>query len=60
MGKQANLKDQEKKGQPSRWPFDPMQSGDHEAVRAPEDIERIQEDAGIEGERNRSPKGDRR
>ena len=60
MGKQANLKHQEKKGQPARWPFDPMQPGDHEAVRAPEDIERIQEDAGIEGERNRSPKGDRR
>jgi hypothetical protein len=43
-----------------RWPFDPMQPGDHEPVQAPEEVERIQKQTGIGGERNRSPKGDRR
>jgi hypothetical protein len=25
-----------------RWPFDPMQPGDHEPVRMPENVERLQ------------------
>jgi hypothetical protein len=38
----AGRKEKEKDGQP-RWPFDPMQPGDHEPVRAPEDLEQRQE-----------------
>jgi hypothetical protein len=30
-------------GQP-RWPFDPLQPGDHEPVRLPEDLERLQKE----------------
>jgi hypothetical protein len=26
-------------GRPNRWPFDPMQPGDHEPVRLPEHLE---------------------
>ena len=26
----------------ARWPFDPMQPGDHEPVRLPEELERLQ------------------
>jgi hypothetical protein len=27
---------EKEKPQPAKWPFDPMQPGDHEPVRAPE------------------------
>ena len=27
----------EKEPQPAKWPFDPMQPGDHEPVRIPEE-----------------------
>ena len=33
-----------------RWPFDPMQPGDHEPVRLPEELERVQKQTGV-GER---------
>jgi hypothetical protein len=35
MGIQAVAVEKEKP-QPAKWPFDPMQPGDHEPVRVPE------------------------
>ena len=32
--------ERETPGRPSRWPFDPMQPGDHEPVRLPEQLEK--------------------
>jgi len=32
----------------ARWPFDPMQPGDHEPVRLPEELERLQKQTGTE------------
>ena len=32
--------------QRARWPFDPMQPGDHEPVRLPEELERLQKQTG--------------
>lgn len=29
-----------------RWPFDPMQPGDHEPARPPEELERVQKQTG--------------
>ena len=29
-----------------RWPFDPMQPGDHEPVQLPEELERVQKQTG--------------
>ena len=29
-----------------RWPFDPMQPGDHEPTRQPEELERVQKQSG--------------
>lgn len=47
-----------RKGQPARWPFDPMsdplQPGDHEPVRIPEEVERVQKQTGAG---KRKPKG---
>ena len=34
------------KEKPGRWPFDPMQPGDHEPARLPEQLERVQKQAG--------------
>ena len=34
--------DKQKPPQGARWPFDPMQPGDHEPVRLPEELERMQ------------------
>ena len=50
MGKPANLK-----SQPARWPFDPMQPGDHEPVRIPEQVKRVQKQTGA-GKRTRTRK----
>ena len=60
MGKPANLKNElsekpAKKGQPARWPFDPMQPGDHEPVRMPEEAKRVAKQAGA-GKRTRTRK----
>ena len=30
----------------SRWPFDPLQPGDHEPARVPQEAERIQKQTG--------------
>ena len=47
MGKPANVGDKPKqKAQPARWPFDPMQPGDHEPVRMPEEVKRVQKQTG--------------
>ena len=54
MGKQANLKP---KAQPARWPFDPMQPGDHEPVRLPEELSRVQKQTGAG--RKKQPKRSR-
>lgn len=43
MGKASAVKDQP---QGARWPFDPLQPGDHEPVRLPEELERMQEQTG--------------
>lgn len=32
--------------EPDRWPFDPMQPGDHEPARLPEELERVQKQTG--------------
>jgi hypothetical protein len=31
------VSDEREKQQPHKWPFDPMQPGDHEPVRLPDD-----------------------
>lgn len=63
MGKPANLKNKltdrpKQKAQPARWPFDPMsdplQPGDHEPVRMPAEIQRVQKQT-VAGKRK--PKG---
>lgn len=38
------------KGKP-HWPFDPMQPGDHEPVKLPEELERIQKQTGKGGDK---------
>ncbi|MBW8904908.1 MAG: hypothetical protein JF611_04415 [Betaproteobacteria bacterium] len=30
----------------ARWPFDPLQPGDHEPARLPEELERVQKQTG--------------
>lgn len=40
-----------------RWPFDPMQPGDHEPARLPEELERVQKQT---GHRARQPSPDPR
>jgi len=66
MGKPANLKNEvsdkpKAKAQPARWPFDPMQPGDHEPVRIPEQVpeeaRRVQKQTGAG---KRTKKGGRR
>jgi hypothetical protein len=52
------VKDQDPKGLP-RWPFDPMQPGDHEPVKLPEELERVQKQTGHGGPKQGSPRGDR-
>jgi hypothetical protein len=37
---------QPKEKQQGRWPFDPMQPGDHEPARLPEELERVQKQTG--------------
>ena len=47
MGKPSNLGERSTtKGQPARWPFDPLQPGDHEPVR-PEEVKRVQKQTGV-------------
>jgi len=56
MGKPSNVTEKTpKKGQPARWPFDPLQPGDHEPVRLPEESQRVQKQTGA-GPRKRSAK----
>ena len=56
MGKPSNVTEKApKKGQPARWPFDPLQPGDHEPVRLPEESQRVQKQTGA-GSRKRSAK----
>ena len=43
MGKTSTVKD---KPQTARWPFDPLQPGDHEPVRLPKELERVQKQTG--------------
>ena len=52
MGKPANVKE---KSQPARWPFDPMQPGEHEPVRLPEELARVQKQTGA-GPRKTKPR----
>ena len=56
MGKPAAVSP--KKAQPARWPFDPLQPGDHEPVELPEELERVQKQTGG-GERDTLPKDKR-
>lgn len=60
MGKPADLSEKDPKGQPAHWPFDPMQPGDHEPMRVPDELERVQKETGVRGTPNRTPKGGRR
>ena len=48
--------EQQRSPQGARWPFDPMQPGDHEPVRLPEELERLQKQTGA-GERKPEGKG---
>ena len=57
MGKPSNVAEKTpKKGQPARWPFDPLQPGDHEPVRLPQALERVQKQTGVGGPRKGSAK----
>ena len=54
------MKDKPQGGQsPARWPFDPMQPGDHEPVRLPEELERVQKQTGAGKHDAPSPGKDR-
>jgi hypothetical protein len=55
MGKPSAVNPE--KPQPARWPFDPMQPGDHEPARTPEELERVQKQTG--GGRDTLPKDKR-
>jgi hypothetical protein len=44
MGKPSAVKPEAP--QPARWPFDPLQPGDHEPVQLPEELERVQKQTG--------------
>jgi hypothetical protein len=44
MGKPAAVK--ASKAAPAHWPFDPLQPGDHEPVRLPEEASRVQKQTG--------------
>ncbi|HWI36146.1 MAG TPA: hypothetical protein VNU64_06815 [Burkholderiales bacterium] len=54
------MKDQEQrqKGRP-HWPFDPLQPGDHEPVKLPEELERVQKQTGHGDPKEGRPRGDR-
>jgi len=54
MGKPSAVNPQKRpqRAQPARWPFDPMQPGDHEPARLPEELERVQKQTGA----GRAPK----
>jgi len=45
MGKPPAVKHPGKSA-PARWPFDPLQPGDHQPVRLPEELERVQKQTG--------------
>lgn len=45
MGKPPAVKETGKPA-PGHWPFDPLQPGDHEPVRLPEELERVQKQTG--------------
>ena len=45
MGKPPAVKEPGKAA-PARWPFDPLQPGDHEPVSLPEEPERVQKQGG--------------
>ena len=40
----------------ARWPFDPMQPGDHEPARLPEELERVQKQTGAGNDKKREDK----
>jgi hypothetical protein len=48
MGKPSAVDPQKppQREQRARWPFDPMQPGDHEPARLPEELERVQKQTG--------------
>ena len=48
MGKQAAVKPDKapQAAERARWPFDPLQPGDHEPARLPEELERVQKQTG--------------
>jgi hypothetical protein len=41
------------------WPFDPMQPGDHEPARLPEELERVEKQTG-RGASPQQPAGERK
>ena len=41
------------------WPFDPMQPGDHEPARLPEELERVEKQPG-RGASGQQPGGERK
>jgi hypothetical protein len=57
MGKPSAVK--QGQPQPARWPFDPMQPGDHEPARLPEELERVQKQTGAGRKSSPAPRGAR-
>ena len=56
MGKQADVKAApQPKQQTARWPFDPMQPGEHQPVRPQEETKRVQKQTGA-GPRKTEPR----
>ena len=49
MGKPAAVKEKAARPEAAHWPFDPLQPGDHEPVRLPEELERVQKQTGARG-----------
>ena len=55
MGKPAVVKEKAARPEPAHWPFDPLQPGDHEPVRVPEEAQRVQKQTGA-GRAHQSPR----
>ena len=58
MGKPPAVKEPGKPA-PARWPFEPLQPGDHQPVRLADELEHAQKQSGAGGEQP-TDKGSRR
>ena len=53
------MSDKQQQQNAPRWPFDPMQPGDHEPVRLPEELERVQKQTGVGRPEQPGKRGDK-